>query len=74
MESRTVAVGFLTGLIHHIFIQYPKQMPLQTTLLAFLLFEVTIGSIVVSKMGPLAESLASFLAISLIYVPNLLNF
>jgi len=73
MDSRSAILGSFAGIAHHVFLQYPRQRRLPTTLLGFLLFEITLGTIAVSKGDPILETLAFFLTISLVYVLDLPN-
>jgi hypothetical protein len=63
-----VTIGFLAGIIHHVSFQYPRQVPPVTTLVGFLLFEITLGAFVVSQRLYLRDSLASFAVVSVVYV------
>lgn len=71
MASKSVIVGCLAGVIHHTFLQRPRQMPLPTTLFAFLFLEVILGGIAASSEIPFSGAFTSFLAMSLVYVLDL---
>jgi hypothetical protein len=68
MDLQTVTIGGLAGMIHHVSFQYPRQVPPVTTLVGFLLFEITLGGFVISQRETVRNSLASFAVVSVAYV------
>jgi hypothetical protein len=63
-----VTIGVLAGMIHHVSFQYPRQLPPVTTLVGFLLFEITLGAFVISQRVTVGNTLASFAVASMVYV------
>ena len=70
-DSFSMAMGLLSGLIHHFLMQYPRQLPLLTTLLAYFLGAVTfliVGSVRCGNFITLADHPSMFALYSVVYV------
>ena len=75
-----ILAGLFAGILHHLFLQYPYQAKLLTTLKAFVFGELTyITVVMVSKdvgwcLARIVDTIYSVLIFTSVYVRSLLKF